>query len=133
MSSVYQLLARGARRLSLALEPHLEGVNAHATAFQMYFQDPFLAYIYLAFVPFFVGLYQALKLLKYVGQDKAFSLPAVKALRTIKRCACITACFFIGAEAFIFIVQRNRSDDIAGGVAMELLSQAARGAPTADP
>ena len=49
----------------LLWEPHLEGRNVNATLFEIYFKDPFLAYIYLAFVPFFVGLYQGFKILGY--------------------------------------------------------------------
>lgn len=47
----------------LLWEPHLEGRNVNATLFEIYFKDPFLAYIYLAFVPFFVGLYQGFNIL----------------------------------------------------------------------
>ncbi|MDP3794880.1 MAG: DUF2975 domain-containing protein, partial [Candidatus Sungbacteria bacterium] len=48
-------------------EPHLEGRNVNATFFEIYFKDPFLAYVYLGSIPFFVGLYQAFKVLGYVG------------------------------------------------------------------
>src|SRR6266550_288852 len=75
---------------SLALllwEPHIEGRNAHATLFQIYFNDPFLAYAYTASIAFFVALYQAFTLLGYIGQNKVFSLNSVRALRTIKHCA----------------------------------------------
>jgi hypothetical protein len=44
-------------------EPHLEGRNVHASLFQIYFKDPFLAYAYVASIPFFVGLYQAINVL----------------------------------------------------------------------
>lgn len=68
-------------------EPHLEGRNAHATLFQIYFNDPFLAYVYTASISFFVGLFQVFKLLGYIGQNKASSQASLKALRTLKRCA----------------------------------------------
>src|SRR5215467_394563 len=71
----------------LLWEPHVEGRNAHATLFEIYFKDPFLAYAYVASIPFFVALYQAFKVLGYPGQNKVFSPEAVKALRTIKYCA----------------------------------------------
>src|SRR4026208_164139 len=67
--------------------PHIEGRNAHATLFEIYFKDPFLAYVYIASIPFFVALYQAYKVLEYAGQNKVCSQAAVKALRTIKYCA----------------------------------------------
>jgi hypothetical protein len=101
----------------LLWEPQLEGRNVHATQFEIYFKDPFLAYIYLAFVPFFVGLYQAFKILGYARRNEMFSEPAVRALRTIKYCAALTALFIVGAEAYIFIFVRG-TDDVAGGVMM---------------
>jgi len=102
---------------ALLWEPQVEGRNVYATQFEIYFKDPFLAYIYVAFVPFFVGLYQAIKMLGYVRRDEAFSPRAVRALRTIKYCAIAVAIFILGAEAYIFIFVRG-TDDVAGGVMM---------------
>ena len=101
----------------LLWEPQLEGRNVNATQFEIYFKDPFLAYIYLAFVPFFVGLYQAVKILGCAGRDEIFSQRCVQALRIIKYCAIVTAVFILGAEAYIFIFVRG-TDDVAGGVMM---------------
>ncbi|WP_038166430.1 DUF2975 domain-containing protein [Verrucomicrobium sp. BvORR106] len=100
-------------------EPHLEGRNAHATVYQVYFNDPFLAYVYLASIAFFTALYQAFRLLGYVGRNEVFSLRSVNALRTIKYCAMSLVGFILGAEAYIFLFQRGK-DDIAGGVMMGL-------------
>jgi len=115
---VIVLIGIGALALML-WEPHLEGRNAHATLFQIYFNDPFLAYAYIASIAFFVALYQAFKLLGYVGRSDVFSQRSVKALRTIKYCAMSLVVFLVGAEAYFFIVQRGK-DDIAGGVMMGL-------------
>src|SRR6476659_2809440 len=71
----------------LLWEPHVEGRNAHATLFAIYFKDPFLAYAYIGSIPFFVGLYHGFKVLGYAGSDKEFSRSAVRSLRTIKFCA----------------------------------------------
>src|SRR5580765_1455101 len=97
---VIVLIGIGALAL-LLWEPHIEGRNAHATLFEIYFKDPFLAYAYLASIAFFVALYQAFKVLGYIGQNKAFSQPTVKALRTIKFCAMAIIGFVAGAEIFI--------------------------------
>ncbi len=102
-------------------EPRLEGRNAHATLFAIYFKDPFLAYMYIASIPFFVALYQAFRVLEYTGQNEVFSQAAVNALRTIKYCALATAGFIVGAEAYLFIAIRGK-DDIAGGVMMGLVA-----------
>jgi hypothetical protein len=99
-------------------EPHIEGRNAHATLFEIYFKDPFLAYAYLASILFFVALYQAFKVLGYIGQNKAFSQATMKALRTIKLCALGIIGFVALGELFIML---GNSDDRAGGVFMGIL------------
>lgn len=99
--------------------PLSEGRNINATLAQVYFNDPFLAYVYIAFISVFVAYYQAFRLLGHIRQNNVFSPKAVSALRTIKQCALVFAAFMFGAEAYFFIVQRGK-DDIAGGVAMGL-------------
>jgi hypothetical protein len=101
----------------LLWEPHLEGRNAHSTLSEIYFNDPFLAYVYIGSIPFFLALYQAIKVLGYYRQNKVFSQSAVKALRIIKYCALAIIGFVIGAEVFIM---SNSDDDRAGGVMMGL-------------
>lgn len=119
LQAVIVLIGIGSLAL-LLWEPHIEGRNAHATLFQIYFNDPFLAYAYIASIAFFVALYQAFKLLGYVGRGEVFSQSPVKALRTIKYCAISLVGFLVGAEAYFFLVVRGK-DDIAGGVMMGLL------------
>ena len=114
---VIVLVGIGALALML-WEPHIEGRNAHATLFEIYFKDPFLAYAYLVSTPFFVALYQAFKVLGYIGQDKAFSQATLKALRTIKFCALAIIGFVALGELFIML---GNSDDRAGGVFMGIL------------
>jgi hypothetical protein len=111
------LIGIGALALML-WEPHIEGRNAHATLFQIYFNDPFLAYAYVASLSFFTGVYQAFRLLGYARQNTLFSPAAVKALRTIKLCALALIGFVAGGEIIILL---NTSDDRAGGVFMGLL------------
>lgn len=100
-------------------EPHIEGRNAHATFFEIYFKDLFLAYAYTASIAFFTALYQAFKALGYVRQNKTFSQATMKALRTIRHCALILIGFVVAAEAYLCIVRPG--DDIAGGVFMGVL------------
>lgn len=82
-------------------EPHLEGRNKHATLFEIYFKDPFLAFAYVGSVPFFVALYQAFKLLGYAGKDQALTSAAVSALRTIKLCALAVLAFVAASVVFM--------------------------------
>jgi Protein of unknown function (DUF2975) len=114
---VIVLIGIGALALML-WEPHIEGRNAHATLFEVYFKDPFLAYAYIASIPFFVALYQAFKVLGYVRQNKTFSQATVKALRTIKFCA-IAIIGFV-AVSVIFMIFGDR-DDRPAGVFMRIL------------
>src|SRR3954454_7417693 len=93
---VIVLIGIGALAL-LLWEPHVEGRNAHATLFQIYFNDPFLAYAYVGSIAFFVALYQAFKLLGHVRRGEVFSQRPVKALRTIKYCAISLVGFLVGA------------------------------------
>jgi hypothetical protein len=101
----------------LLWEPQVEGRNVRATQFEIYFKDPFLAYIYLAFVPFFVGLTRAFKILGYARRNEISSQGSVRTLRIIKYCALTTAIFILGAVAYLSIFIRGK-DDIAGGVMM---------------
>lgn len=105
----------GIAALALLLwEPKIEGVNAQATNFEIYFKDPFLAFVYIGSIPFFIALHQAFKVLGYARQNKVFSQEAVKGLRTIKYCAIAIVGFVVVEE--IFIILNHGSDDLAGGV-----------------
>ena len=117
LRAVLVLIGIGALAL-LLWEPHLEGRNAHATLFAIYFKDPFLAYAYVASIPFFIGLYQAFKVLGYAGRNKEFSPSAVRSLRTIKYCAIAIIGFVAVGEVIIMF---GNSDDRAGGVFIGIL------------
>ena len=116
---VIVLIGIGALALML-WEPHIEGRNAHATLFEIYFKDPFLAYAYIASIPFFVALYQAFKVLGYVRQDKTFSQATVKALRTIKYCA-IAIIGFVAVSVIFMYPMFGDKDDRPAGVFMRIL------------
>jgi hypothetical protein len=116
---VIVLIGIGALALML-WEPHIEGRNAHATLFEMYLKDPFLAYAYIASIPFFVALYQAFKVLGYVRQNKTFSQATVKALRTIKYCA-IAIIGFVAVSVIFMYPMFGDKDDRPAGVFMRIL------------
>jgi hypothetical protein len=117
LQAVIVLVGIGALAL-LLWEPHIEGVNAHSTFFEVYL-DPFIALVYVGSIPFFAALYQAFKVLGYAGRNNAFSPEAVKALRTVKYCALAIIGFVVMEE--IFIMLNHGSDDAAGGVFMGIL------------
>jgi hypothetical protein len=118
LRTVIVLIGIGAIAL-LLWEPRLEGRNAHATNFEIYFNDPFLALVYIGSIPFFVALHQAFRVLGYAGQGTVFSPRAVKALRTIRTCAMAIIGFVVAEE--IFILLTHGDDDAAGGIFIGLV------------
>jgi hypothetical protein len=102
----------------LLWEPHIEGRNAHATPFEIYFKDPFLAYAYIASISFFMALYQAFRVLRYAGQNRIFTPAAVNAVRKIKLCA-IAIIGFVAVGEIVFILPL--SDDRPAGLFMGML------------
>ena len=71
--------------------------------------------LYITAIPFFIALYQALRLLRYIDQNKAFSGLSVRALKNIKYCAISISTMFIIGQPYVFYVA-NRDD--APGLAM---------------
>jgi hypothetical protein len=63
--------------------PHTEGRAANLDLISIY-ADPLIIYIFIASTPFFVGLYQAFKLLNLIEANRAFSQDAVNALKIMK-------------------------------------------------
>lgn len=108
------LIAVGALAF-LLLEPHVEGRNVGASLFNIYFTDPFLAYAYLASIPFFVSLYQLFKLSGDAGRNELPNQRSVKALQTIKYCAMVTVILIVIGVAWLLSVE---SDDRPPVVAM---------------
>ena len=101
--------------------PQTEGRAANLDLIGIY-TDPFIIYIYIASTPFFVGLYQAFKLLNFIDANKAFSQGAVNTLKNMKLASLSLIGFIAGALFYIrFFV---RGDDAAGptmlGICMSL-------------
>lgn len=117
---VIVLIGIGALAL-LVWMPQIEGRNANARQFEIYFNDPFLLLIYAGAVPFFIALYQAFKLLGYVRQNKVFSTAALKALRFIKYCALAIIGFVVVEELFIILSGNLDSDNPGAPIFMGVL------------
>lgn len=95
--------------------PTSEGRAANLDLISIY-ADPFIIYIYLASTPFFVGLYQAFKLLNLIEANKAFSQAAVNTLKNMK----FASLSLIGliVLALLFIRFFAQGDDPAGPTAL---------------
>jgi hypothetical protein len=103
--------------------PQTEGRAANLDLFSIY-TDTLILYGYVASIPFFIALYKAFKLLGYIGQNKAFSLNSVRALRSIKYCAIVLSILIVMAGVYIRIFHNN-DDDPAGFLAMCIISTTA--------
>ncbi len=91
--------------------PQTEGRAANLDLVSIY-ADPFIAYIYIASIPFFVGLYQAFRLLNLIDRNKAFSSEAVQKLKNIKFVSFSLIGFI--SLALLYIRFFAKGDDPAG-------------------
>jgi hypothetical protein len=111
MQVVLILVGLGAMTF-LCVEPLLEGKNARATIAEIYLNDGLLAYAFAASIPFFAGLYQALKITEGVRRHETFSLATAGSLRWIRRCG-IAVLGFV-AFSVVFFVSADPEDRPAG-------------------
>lgn len=72
-----------------------------------------------AAIPFFIALYQALRLLQYIDTNKAFSVLSVNALKNIKYCAIAISALY--AAGMPYIIRVAEQDDAPGAVAIGLV------------
>ena len=115
LQAVIVLMGIGALAI-LIWFPLTEGRATNLDLFSIYF-DPFILYGYAASIAFFVALYQAFKLLRYIGQNKVFSSNSVKTLKSIKYCAILLSILIVAAGLFIRL-SHNKEDDPAGFLAI---------------
>lgn len=96
--------------------PLTEGRATNLDLFSIYF-DPFILYGYAASIAFFVALYMAFKLLRYIGKNKVFSSNSVKTLKSIKYCAFILSILIVLAGLYIRLFH-SKEDNPAGFLAI---------------
>ncbi len=80
--------------------PQTEGRAQGLSLLQIY-ADPLIIYIYIGSIPFFVGLFQAFKLLQLIDANRAFSKEAVKRLRNIKLVSILQIGFIVAAQLYL--------------------------------
>lgn len=80
---------------------------------------PILLGMYVAAIPFFLALYQTLKLLNYIEKNKAFSKLSVKALNYIKYYALIISGLYTAGLPYTF--HAATEDDAPGVFALGLI------------
>jgi hypothetical protein len=99
--------------------PDMASKDAAAHPESAYLQYPFLAGAYAMAILFFVGLYQALKLLNFIDKNKLFSEPSVTALKRIKYSAFTVIVIIV--LAILFVLAFAKGDDITGVVSVGLM------------
>lgn len=116
------LLAGLAAVAFLLGEPHLEGRNTRATLFQIYFQDPFLAYVYAGSIPFFLALRRAFALGECLRRGQAVSPGTLAALHAIRRCGWALLGFVAGG--LVLVLLHGDREDRPAGLALGVLASA---------
>ena len=99
--------------------PQTEGRAANLDLISIY-TDPFIIYIYITSIPFFIGLYQAFKLLNFIDANKAFSQGAVNTLKNMKFASLSLIGFIALAEFYIRFFAHG--DDPAGPTAIGIFA-----------
>lgn len=74
--------------------------------------------MYVPTIPFYVGLYQTLKLLGLIDKNKAFSDLSVKALGYLKYCALVISGLYAAGMPYIYMVADK--DDAPGVIVLGL-------------
>lgn len=118
LKAVLFLIAIGALAAMIWF-PHTEGRATNLDLISIY-TDPFILYGYVASIPFFVGLYQAFKLLNLIDADKAFSQGAINTLKNIKFASLSLIGFIVLAEFYIRFFAHG--DDPAGPTTLGILA-----------
>jgi hypothetical protein len=105
--------------IALIRFPQTEGRAANLDLISIY-TDPFIIYGYISSIPFFVGLYQAFKLLNFIDANKAFSQGAINTLKNMKFASLALIGFIAGAELFIRFFAHG--DDPAGPTMLGIIA-----------
>lgn len=80
---------------------------------------PILVGLYVPAIPYFIALYQAMKLLGLIDKNKAFSQAAVNTLKYIKYCAVIISVLFAAGMPYIYYA--GERDDAPGVILLGLI------------
>ncbi|MCX8074287.1 MAG: DUF2975 domain-containing protein [Clostridia bacterium] len=94
-------------------------VSVENRTLSYFIQYIFLFYLYLTAIPFYCALYQTLKLLQYIDNNKAFSELSVNALNIIEKCAITISIMYIIIIPFFFFIAEV--EDAPGVAALNLV------------
>ncbi|WP_214631214.1 DUF2975 domain-containing protein [Paenibacillus agaridevorans] len=75
-----------------------------AERYPEYWLYAIIAGIYAAAIPYFIALFQTMKLLAYIDKNLAFSELSVTALRNIRNCAIAVSALFAACLPFLYLI-----------------------------
>ena len=78
-----------------------------------------LIILYIAAVPFYFALYQALKLLNFIDKNQAFSKASINVLTKIKYAALTISAIFVASLPFFYVWAQN--DDAPGLIVVGMI------------
>jgi hypothetical protein len=78
-----------------------------------------LVVMYVSAIPFFVALYQAIRLLSYIDKNNAFSELSVKALKNIKYCATTITILYVAGMPLFYLM--GEKDDAPGVILIGMM------------
>lgn len=78
-----------------------------------------LIVMYISAIPFFVALYQAIRLLSYIDKNDAFSELSVKALKNIKYCATTITILYVAGMPLFYLM--GEIDDAPGVIVIGMM------------
>jgi hypothetical protein len=118
--AVVYLVGVAALCVCFILIPELVREEGVGKPFNPYLVYSFFAGVYLLALPFFVALYQTLKLFNYIDKNKAFSHQSIKALQNIKICAIVFSVMIVVAVATGIGVARSidPTEDVTGFITL---------------
>jgi hypothetical protein len=91
--------------------PQTEGRAKDLDNFQIY-SDPFILYGYVNSIPFFIALYNGIRLLRLIAQNKWFSIASANTLKRIRYCTLLSMILIAGAGVFILITHDKEDDPV---------------------
>lgn len=80
---------------------------------------PMILVLYISAIPYYIALYQTMKLLGKIDQNDAFSITSVQALKMIKRCAIAISVLFTVDLPFLYRIAEI--DDAPGVLLFSLV------------
>lgn len=95
----------------LGLPSLLKDVSENPNQFTKYIYS-IVIIMYITVIPFFIALYQAIKLLNLIDKNVAFSESSVKSLKIIKYSAFTISGLYLGAMPFFYLF--GELDDAPG-------------------